>query len=729
MNTIIRSTRIAFLGFTLIAAGCGGGGGGGGGGNSSPPPVLQPGSLQFLAGSLAVDENAGTASVTITRTSGSSGAVSVSITSSDGSASAAQDYSAVSTTVSFADGDAVAKTISVSIADDAVGESDETLTLDLVAPTGGATLGATRAATLTIRDNDPPAAPVVALIAAIKQLSFSWPSVPGAASLRLMLDPDGVAGAAPFAQVGADLGAGATGTTLDISVHRHDWANELYRVDACNAHGCSGSTTVRAATAMLQSIGYFKASNTGESDFFSLAIALSADGNTLAVGARNEASNATTINGNQLDDSALGAGAVYVFSRNGSQWSQQAYVKAFNAERVDFFGSALALSADGNTLAVGAPGEDSSATGVDGDAFDNSAPVAGAAYVFTRSAGQWSQQAYVKASNAEESDEFGRAIALSGDGNTLVVGAPAEDSRAKGINGDETNNLATISGAAYVFTRGPTQQWSQQAYVKASNTDRSDRFGVTLALNGDGSTLAVGAYGESSAATGIGGDQSDNSATSAGAVYVFSRDPAQVWSQQAYVKASNSQESDAFGFALSFSSDGNTLAVGSLGEDSSATGVDGDQADNGADFSGAVYVFARSATTWSQQAYVKASNTAADDSFGVALALSPDGDTLAVGAPGEESRATGIGGDQADNGASRAGAAYVFKRTAGLWSQQAYVKATNTEAFDELGHSIALSNDGETLAAGASFEASMATGVGGDQSDNSGDFAGAVYLY
>jgi hypothetical protein len=136
-------------------------------------------------------------------------------------------------------------------------------------------------------------------------------------------------------------------------------------------------------------------------------------------------------------------------------------------------------------------------------------------------------------------------------------------------------------------------------------------------------------------------------------------------------------------------------------------------------------VFTRTGGVWSQQAYVKASNTEVSDQFGASLALS--GDSLAVGAPGEDSNATGINGNQADNSASTSGAVYVFTRTGGVWSQQAYVKASNTGALDEFGTSLALS--GNTLAIGAYFEDSNATGIGGNQSDNSAQDSGAVYVY
>ncbi|HWO20905.1 MAG TPA: hypothetical protein VNO30_19195 [Kofleriaceae bacterium] len=403
---------------------------------------------------------------------------------------------------------------------------------------------------------------------------------------------------------------------------------------------------------------YVKASNTGADDKFGWSVALSADGSTLAVGAWKEASLATGIGGNEADNSVYGAGAVYVYTRSGATWSQQAYVKASNTGADDEFGWSVTLSADGSTLAVGALGENSAARGIGGDEADNSAGYAGAVYVYTRSGTTWSQQAYVKASNTAAGDEFGWSVALSADSATLAVGALGENSAARGIGGDEADNSAGNAGAVYVYTRSGTT-WSQQAYVKASTTGVGDEFGSSVALSADGSTLAVGALGEASAARGIGGDEADNSAEKAGAVYVYTRSGT-TWSQQAYVKASNTGAADEFGSSVALSANGSTLAVGARDEASAARGIGGNQSDNSAEYAGAVYVYTRSGTTWSQQAYVKASNTGAGDLFGGSVALPADGSTLAVGAIGEDSAARGIGGNQSDNSAGVAGAVYVY---------------------------------------------------------------------
>ncbi|MBL8803181.1 MAG: FG-GAP repeat protein [Planctomycetes bacterium] len=458
---------------------------------------------------------------------------------------------------------------------------------------------------------------------------------------------------------------------------------------------------------------YLKAANGGAGDQFGCSVAISGD--TVVVGAFNEDSAATGVNGDPNSNAANNSGAAYVFVRSGPTWTQQAYLKASNSQGFDEFGWSVAIS--GDTLVVGAAGEDSAATGVGGNSSSNAASSSGAAYVFVRSGTTWTQQAYLKASNTQAFDNFGIAVAISGD--SLVVGAHQEDSDATGVNGDSSSNAASSSGAAYVFVRSGST-WTQQAYLKASNTDAFDQFGISVASSGD--TVLVGAWLEGSAATGVNGDQSSDVAFSAGAAYVFVRSGTN-WIQQAYLKASNTDVADFFG--RSVAAWGDTVVVCARGEGSAATGVDGDQSSNAASGSGAAYVFVRSGSTWNQQAYLKASNTEMDDTFGVSVAVW--GNTLVIGAVNEDSVATGVDGDAGNNSAANSGAAYVFARSGATWTQQAYLKASNTELSEEFGCSVA--TFGDTVIAGARFEDSAATGVNGDQSSNAATDSGAVYVF
>ena len=511
-----------------------------------------------------------------------------------------------------------------------------------------------------------------------------------------------------------------------------------------------------AQNAAVRQVAYLKASNPAMYAHFGEGGALpghtgntltiSADGNTVAVGAPHEASAATGINGNQKDDSASNAGAVYVYTRNGDSWAQQAYVKASNTGSGDYFGSSVDLSADGNTMVVAAHWEASDATGINGNQADNSIPQAGAVYVFTRSGGRWTQQAYIKASNTGEKlagegenlvgggdgDQFGFSLALSADGNTLAVGAVGEDSTATGVNGNQADNAAVSAGAVYTFQRtGNT--WAQQAYIKpqtAANAAGGDLFGFSLGLSTDGNTLAVGVYDEGGSSRSING-MVDAQRGGSGAAYVFAR-TGSTWAQQAYVKTSISEGGDSWGVSLALSDDGNTLALGSVDEDCKATGVNppGCDTDQPTDVStGAVVIFQRTGTAWAQQALLKSSNTGVEDWFGVKLALSGDGNALVATASNEDSAAQGINGRQDDDSAVEAGAAYLFTRTGTTWAQQAYIKSAANEAFDEFGNSVSISRDGRTFVVGGRGEDGGQGGVNRSATDNSVDESGAAFVF
>lgn len=578
--------------------------------------------------------------------------------------------------------------------------------------------------------------PVQAALQALGDKTFriSWESAAGADFYRVLENPDGVSG---YVQIGEDQNSAIR--TLEHRVALFKMINARYIVQACNAAGCVDSAEQSVSDTLAQSIVYLKASNTSSIDFFGAAVSLSADGNTLVVAASFESSISVGVNGSQNNNSVSAAGAVYVFTRENEAWQQSAYIKASNTGSGDIFGTSVSLSANGDTLAVGAYLEDSAATGVNGNQNDNSADGAGAVYVFTNSNDTWQQEAYLKAdynlvSDLYQGGLFGIDVSLSADGNTLAVGASGEDSTVKGINTPRTESTVSNSGAAYIFQRSGGQ-WEQQAFIKASNTDWGDQFGQSVSLSSDGNLLAVGAIDEQSGATGVNGIETDNSiAGGAGAVFLYERNNT-TWTKQSYIKASNPGDGDRFGWSVDLSGDGNTLAVGAFIEDSSAAGINSVQNDNSAENAGAVYVYAYTSQGWQQEAYLKASNTDASDQFGYAVSLSADGNTLVVGAPNEQSADTGINGNQFDNSAERAGAAYAFVRSDGAWRQQSYIKASNTDGGlgygggDSFGIAVALSSDGNTLAVGAENEDGGARGIGGSQADNSAHRAGAVYLY
>jgi len=552
-----------------------------------------------------------------------------------------------------------------------------------------------------------------------KTFRISWEPDNAANYYHVLENPDGISG---YTDVSGELDA--TTEYYDHRVALHKRFNARYIVQACNVSSCVTSAQQLIEGTLEAAIGYIKASNTDLYDYFGGAVSVSADGKTLAVGARNENSAATGVNADQYNDLDYFdyTGAVYVFSHSNKGWRQQAYLKASNTEADDQFGYSVSLSSDGNTLIVGAPGEKSAATGINGDQNNNAADAsAGAVYVFTRSSDNWQQQAYLKASNtrgkdfANSGEHFGHELSLSADGNTLAVSAPYEDSPGTGVNGNQIqddNPYTRNTGAVYVFQRN-NNVWQQQAYIKSDITESRSDFGRVLTLSADGNTLAVSAYdkitGEVIGPFARGPDATDFY----GAVYVYARTDGN-WTKQAFLR-SNTDHWVSFGEALGLSANGNVLAISIPSK-----------------LEKSVQMFERVDGSWEYQSTLRSNNDDDLEGFGKSLSLSADGSTLAVGAPNEDRRTIGIQGYQGDEYPEKdSGAVYVFTRPDGVWQQLAYVKPSNTKAGSLFGSVISLSANGDTMAVGASEESSATTGINGDQygDPEAAVAAGAVYLY
>ncbi len=574
------------------------------------------------------------------------------------------------------DGDLSAQIVIDATAVDTMVAGDYTVTYDVTDAAGNAAVTVTR--TVRVELPPPPAAPQVSVAGDIKQLIFSWDDVANADYYRLMENPDGHSG---FTQVGGNIPSAEISIARDIAVHLHDWVNALYMVQACNLGGCADSTQISAADVMLDTIGYFKASNTEAADAFGYGLTVSLDGNTLAVVAPGEDSNATGINGDQTDNSADDPGAVYVFRSSGSSWVQQAYIKASNIEPGDGFGSSLALSADGNTLVVGAPRERSSAIGINGDEADNSMWRAGAVYVFRFDGSDWYQEAYVKSLLTWEGQEFGRSVAVSADGNTFAAGAPAP-------------NYFGAFGRTFVFEFDGSV-WRQQAVIR--DEYRDSEFGWQVAMDRTGTLLAISAPIDSA----IDVYRLDGGGWIHHSVIVPTRPPGMVieW----------------FGNQLALSANGTTIAAFSAYTYDPQTG----------EYLCQAHIFRLDGTAWKEQETIRP----VADRCHVKLALAEHGNLLAIGRSSDDSSATGINGDQTDMSAPGAGAVHLFAFDNSAWGPTAYLKAPNTDAGDRFGSSVAFADNGSTLAVGASGEDSNAYGINGDQADNSAENAGAVYVY
>jgi len=460
---------------------------------------------------------------------------------------------------------------------------------------------------------------------------------------------------------GTAVAISADGRTLAISapgedsdargVNGDEFNNKVINSGAVYVYYNTGSRWVRQ--------GYLKAKDSQPDGIFGSSLSLSADGSVLAIGASK-----TDDTDEQLPFGAgLNQGAVYLFRRKQQHWYQEAQLQASNADSFDAFGSVLTLGADGRTLAVAALGEDSSGNDAAGD--DDQRHNAGAVYLFQYQHAQWQQRALLKGAPAEEMANFGRALSLSEHGKILAIGANQHDSV---VIEDGVSKRLRNAGMVYLFQQ-QTDGWQLQTKLSPRYADERDSFGTAVSLNADGTRLAISAQGEAGA-PGADGAGQDNSATNAGAVYLYELLNGQ-WQQQAYLKAANGEKNDGFGTQLQLSANGKVLAVSAQWEDSS-----GSADNNNALQSGAVYLFSQLQESWKQTGYLKAKVPAAQDHFGSALSMSADGDSLVVGVAAEDAGLLDAAPGYHPGVALGSGAAYLFQKQVDQWQQGAYFKST-----------------------------------------------------
>ncbi len=377
-----------------------------------------------------------------------------------------------------------------------------------------------------------------------------------------------------------------------------------------------GSWRLEASLLALDSTTY---------DQFGRSVAISGD--TVVVGAPG-------------NDHAGGfSGAAYVFVRSGSTWIQEARLVAADAEASDFFGGSVAIS--GNTILVGAPLD------------DNAEPNSGSAYVFTRSAGLWTQENKLIVEDGAAGDTFGNSVAISSD--TAIIGAHFEDG--SGVN----------SGAAYVFLHSGTV-WTLQQTLTASDADGYDQFGESVAIWGD--AVVVGASGN------------DDVAANSGSAYVFVRNGS-AWTESAKLSAPDPRGSAWFGQSVA------------IGETAVVVGAWGD---NGQDIdSGAAYVYADAGGTWGMEAMLIDAEGEAGDELGRSVAIS--GDTVVVGAP-EDARSEFV-----------SGSAGVYVRSDSTWLLESKLVATDPAIENLFGWSVAVSGDRALIGAWGDWSAGNSSGA------------------
>jgi hypothetical protein len=516
-----------------------------------------------------------------------------------------------------------------------------------------------------------PDAPVVTAGANLKELIFDWERPARAMKYRVLHKTHE---RMYFEPLGPRIPGWRPRAAVAIAVHLQNWDETRYIMLACNLAGCTRSAEIDPRPLMLDTIGYFKASNTGTNDGFGREMVMSVDGTTLAVAAERESSNASGVNGNQADNSSPNSGAVYVYRRTGREWAQEAYLKAGVNQPQQSFGRGfpvdhrpLAISGDGSLLAVGAPGHNGS--------FVRE----GVVYLYSRGAdGAWTLSSTLRAPVPRANDHFGLSVDMAQDGRTLKV-----------------NTLLPAAGAgvpqtrAHIYVR-PAETW--QHSVTLAPYYSGDQC-QTVRLSGDGRTLFSSCLSAvTGEARGITQRLMGNAWVNVGEIPIagyLSHQPMAInhagdklavrggdgwvwmyrWENGAWVNDVRIgypsyitlPDSVGWAYALEFDRHGNYLAIGDYGGSASGAGVSRNLID-GSERRGAVYLYQYmdDLPNWFMRTAVQAPNPQADDQFGRSVALSGDGNILAVGAVGEDSAARGLDGNQNSESASGSGAVYLY---------------------------------------------------------------------
>lgn len=472
-------------------------------------------------------------------------------------------------------------------------------------------------------------------------------------------------------------GPDKTTLTIDGAAAQRDapWTSGLLRVgdntvrlELTSEHGVTTLYTLHVQRVGSQQL-MIKASNADPEDCYGFSVA--ASGDSFVTGSLYEDSASASA---PNDNSLLESGAAYVYVRNGASWVEQQLVKPDIPLHAEYFGTSVAMA--GDTLVVGAPSHDAMLF----YAFPGTG--SGAAYVFQRTDGKWTQVAKLTSKTGADGDLFGFKVAIQGD--TIMVGAPFDSS------------TRSHAGAVYVYSRG-SGTWPEEQKLVAAQPIRNSGFGWAIAIDQDNAL--------------IGASQDPTQGEMVGSAYAFVKRSG-TWQEQQHLPSPTSASNATFGWEVALRA--NTALISAARVNLVAPTPPGE-----------VYIFERQADVWAPLGSVMAAFPRGTDLFGSGLALLDDG--FIVGANGDNSGSRGANGVPMRDDALGSGAVHIFSRQATGWQPSAYLKANNTDINDSFGQVVALTND--ALVIGAAFESSPGHGVDADGSANGASNSGAVYVY
>jgi len=594
-------------------------------------------------------------------------------------------------------------------------------TLCLLSGCGGGS-GAPPAARSVVTSAPPtPSIDVTASLTTVKQLTLAWSS-PGLALAQRALVLEDVDGDGPLpAERRADVPAADGQATIEVFLPAT--LHATYQVGLCTEGQCVFSSPLAIAGHLATGVGRLKALDPIPGAEFGAAVALSRNGQVLAVGALYETLAVT--------DGSDKHGAVHLFERGvpgQAPWLSRGRVQAPNPGTLDRFGGALALSADGRVLAVGAYHED--ALGSADQGANDAAAQSGAVYVFRRQADEWVFSAYLKGSEVGAQDRFGSSLSLSGNGLTLAIGAPRDDG---------PGDTQPEDGAVYVFSDiGGT--WTETRLLRDGSGGDGIGFGTSLSLSDDGTALAVGSPNHHT--SGVGAHSTpinDTLAPFSGAVYLYRLGTD--WALESFIKAPLALGVEAqFGYAVSLDAHGDTLLASARDAD---LGPDLRIDDSNFSNSGSAHVYVRSAGLWVAHGQpLRPPLPAPYARFGLTASLSADGQTALIGTYNNRFPGVGVTAEELPGDTFDFGAAYVFSRRDDGWGSATVLKPSDHTDDDDalsglrMGHAVALSGDGRTAAVGAATHDGPGSGLSPDPtidydfpSDPALVNSGTVFLY
>lgn len=494
-----------------------------------------------------------------------------------------------------------------------------------------------------------PAAPVVTVGADLKQLQFDWDQVPTSNTYELWFKANDGAAWVKYSSIPA---ARTARIRINVSVHLLDWRVAKYRVAACNPSGCTNSAEVGVSGLPVDAIGYFKPQGTGGGRFYGQSVALSADGKTLAV-----------LSGDPVG-AATGSATVTIYRKTTSTdgWRRQARLIPYPIQTDSayrFQGSPLALSGDGNLVALGVPMEDAGPT--------VALTSIGAVYLFRFDGSAWSEEQRLTGARIGGT-MFGDSVDLDDAGNTLVVmrykdgthqAVGATDIYRHTSSGWKKTGTVPVDNSVVQFCRGFALSGDGSTLARTCNSSVNDGFVEVFDVNLGVATL------QSEFFTNTHFDRAGIDVDFLGSrLAVRTLDThVEVWQARSgswyrdgdvSVGASPAARND-----IALSRDGKLLVAGSRAQVSGIGPVypPGTIVEGVA--SGSAYVFERNSRQWALRRILRPGNTASQ-SFGISVAFGDNGRILAVGAPEEPSAATGVGGDPTDTSVPDRGAAWLY---------------------------------------------------------------------